>query len=214
MTAAATRTCGAAAGPGLDRAILAAAEQQLRELGYAGMSLESVAAAAGTTVPSCATPVPGQGRPGRRGHRLPADRGACPPRPGPRGHAPWRSCGISTTTCGGRTRWRSSARCWPKSGAIRNCSAPSAAASSSRAGRCSATPWPTPSRPANYRSPRTRRYSPACSSAPSTPATWLPPTSLMTGQSGRCGKPGQTRDTAAEPPYRLIAGPHKRTISR
>jgi AcrR family transcriptional regulator len=38
--------------PELDRAILAAAEQQFRELGYARMSLESVAAAAGTTVPS------------------------------------------------------------------------------------------------------------------------------------------------------------------
>ena len=38
--------------PDLDGAILAAAEQQLRELGYARMSLESVAAAAGTTVPS------------------------------------------------------------------------------------------------------------------------------------------------------------------
>jgi AcrR family transcriptional regulator len=34
------------------RAILAAAEHQLREAGYAGMSLESVAAAAGTTVPA------------------------------------------------------------------------------------------------------------------------------------------------------------------
>src|SRR6516162_457081 len=38
--------------PDLDGAILAAAEQQLGELGYARMSLESVAAAAGTTVPS------------------------------------------------------------------------------------------------------------------------------------------------------------------
>ncbi len=38
--------------PELDRAILAAAEQQLGELGYARMSLESVAGAAGTTVPS------------------------------------------------------------------------------------------------------------------------------------------------------------------
>jgi AcrR family transcriptional regulator len=36
----------------LDQAILAAAEQQLHERGYAGMSLESVAAAAGTTTPS------------------------------------------------------------------------------------------------------------------------------------------------------------------
>jgi len=38
--------------PALDRAILSAAARQLGELGYARMSLESVAAAAGTTVPS------------------------------------------------------------------------------------------------------------------------------------------------------------------
>jgi AcrR family transcriptional regulator len=38
--------------PALDPAILAAAGRQLGELGYARMSLESVAAAAGTTVPS------------------------------------------------------------------------------------------------------------------------------------------------------------------
>lgn len=38
--------------PALDRAILAAAERQLAAAGYAGMSLESVAAAAGTTVPA------------------------------------------------------------------------------------------------------------------------------------------------------------------
>ena len=38
--------------PRLDAAILAAAERQLRERGYGGMSLESVAAAAGTTVPA------------------------------------------------------------------------------------------------------------------------------------------------------------------
>jgi AcrR family transcriptional regulator len=38
--------------PALDRAILAAAARQLGELGYARMSLESLAAAAGTTVPS------------------------------------------------------------------------------------------------------------------------------------------------------------------
>ena len=52
MTAAVTRTAGRPRNPGLDCAILAAAEQQLRELGYARMSLDSVAAAAGTTVPS------------------------------------------------------------------------------------------------------------------------------------------------------------------
>ena len=38
--------------PALDGAILSAAVRQLGELGYARMSLESVAAAAGTTVPS------------------------------------------------------------------------------------------------------------------------------------------------------------------
>ena len=38
--------------PALDRAILSAAAHQLGELGYARMSLESVAAAAGTTAPS------------------------------------------------------------------------------------------------------------------------------------------------------------------
>ncbi|WP_019926285.1 TetR/AcrR family transcriptional regulator [Nocardia sp. BMG111209] len=38
--------------PALDRAILSAAGRQLGELGYARMSLESVAAAAGTTTPS------------------------------------------------------------------------------------------------------------------------------------------------------------------
>ena len=38
--------------PDLDRAILSAAVRQFGELGYARMSLESVAAAAGTTVPS------------------------------------------------------------------------------------------------------------------------------------------------------------------
>ena len=38
--------------PELDRSLLAAAARQLGELGYARMSLESVATAAGTTVPS------------------------------------------------------------------------------------------------------------------------------------------------------------------
>ncbi len=38
--------------PALDQAILSAAARQLGQLGYTGMSLESVAAAAGTTVPS------------------------------------------------------------------------------------------------------------------------------------------------------------------
>jgi AcrR family transcriptional regulator len=52
VTPAAARPAGRPRNPELDRAILAAAEQQLREAGYAGMSLESVAAAAGTTVPA------------------------------------------------------------------------------------------------------------------------------------------------------------------
>ncbi|WP_216895583.1 helix-turn-helix domain-containing protein, partial [Nocardia alni] len=38
--------------PALDEAILSAAAHQLGELGYARMSLEAVAATAGTTVPS------------------------------------------------------------------------------------------------------------------------------------------------------------------
>jgi AcrR family transcriptional regulator len=52
VRAAATRPAGRPRDPELDRAILAAAEQQFREAGYAGMSLESVAAAARTTVPA------------------------------------------------------------------------------------------------------------------------------------------------------------------
>ena len=52
MTAASSRPAGRPRNPDLDRAILAAAERQLRGLGYARMSLESVATAAGTTVPS------------------------------------------------------------------------------------------------------------------------------------------------------------------
>lgn len=52
MTAGTARAAGRPRNPELDSAILAAAEQQFRELGYARMSLESVAAAAGTSVPS------------------------------------------------------------------------------------------------------------------------------------------------------------------
>jgi AcrR family transcriptional regulator len=52
MRADSSRPAGRPRNPELDPAILAAAEQQLRELGYARMSLESVAAAAGTSVPS------------------------------------------------------------------------------------------------------------------------------------------------------------------
>lgn len=52
MRADSTRPAGRPRNPELDTAILAAAELQLRELGYARMSLESVAAAAGTSVPS------------------------------------------------------------------------------------------------------------------------------------------------------------------
>jgi len=46
------RSAGRPRNQALDTAILAAAKRQLAELGYAGMSLESVATAAGTTVPS------------------------------------------------------------------------------------------------------------------------------------------------------------------
>jgi AcrR family transcriptional regulator len=52
VTTAVARPAGRPRNPELDPAILAAAEQQLREAGYAGMSLESIAAAAGTTVPA------------------------------------------------------------------------------------------------------------------------------------------------------------------
>ena len=52
MRAVGARPAGRPRNPALDQAILAAAESQLREAGFAGMSLESVAAAAGTTVPS------------------------------------------------------------------------------------------------------------------------------------------------------------------
>jgi AcrR family transcriptional regulator len=47
-----TRRRGRPRNPRLDAAILQAAERELRERGYKGMSLESVAASAGTTVPS------------------------------------------------------------------------------------------------------------------------------------------------------------------
>ena len=52
MTAVGNRAAGRPRNAALDGAILAAAERQLGELGYARMSLESIAAAAGTTVPS------------------------------------------------------------------------------------------------------------------------------------------------------------------
>lgn len=52
MNATAGRAVGRPRNQDLDGAIMAAAERQLREHGYAGMSLESVAAAAGTTVPA------------------------------------------------------------------------------------------------------------------------------------------------------------------
>src|SRR3954469_17290798 len=52
MPAAQPKTAGRPRNRDLDTAILAAAGRRLGELGYARMSLESVAAAAGTTVPS------------------------------------------------------------------------------------------------------------------------------------------------------------------
>ena len=51
-TAAEVQPAGRPRDPTLDIAILEAAEEQLRERGYSGMSMESVARAAGTTVPS------------------------------------------------------------------------------------------------------------------------------------------------------------------
>jgi AcrR family transcriptional regulator len=54
------RPVGRPRNPELDQAILTAAERQLREAGYAGMSLESVAAAAGTTVPAVRRRFPGK----------------------------------------------------------------------------------------------------------------------------------------------------------
>jgi AcrR family transcriptional regulator len=47
-----SRTVGRPRDPALDGAIIEAAERQILELGYSGMSIESVARAAGTTVPS------------------------------------------------------------------------------------------------------------------------------------------------------------------
>lgn len=52
LTATGKRAAGRPRNAALDGAILAAAERQLGELGYARMSLESIAAGAGTTVPS------------------------------------------------------------------------------------------------------------------------------------------------------------------
>ena len=52
MPAAQPKTAGRPRSRAVDEAILAAAGRQLGELGYARMSLESVAAGAGTTVPS------------------------------------------------------------------------------------------------------------------------------------------------------------------
>ena len=52
MTGTGKRPAGRPRNAALDGAILAAAERQLGERGYARMSLESIAAAAGTTVPS------------------------------------------------------------------------------------------------------------------------------------------------------------------
>jgi AcrR family transcriptional regulator len=52
VTVSEKRAAGRPRNAALDGAILAAAERQLGELGYARMSLESIAASAGTTVPS------------------------------------------------------------------------------------------------------------------------------------------------------------------
>lgn len=52
VTSSEKRAVGRPRNAALDGAILAAAERQLGELGYARMSLDSIAASAGTTVPS------------------------------------------------------------------------------------------------------------------------------------------------------------------
>ena len=148
MTAAVTRTAGRPRNPGLDCAILAAAEQQLREFGYARMSLDSVAAAAGTTVPSV-----------RRRFRGKADLAASvigslriADLPAAAGAPRARALAVLRNFHDNLRRPDSLAivgTLLAEERAVPNCSAPSAAASSGRAGRCSAMRWPTPSRPAS-----------------------------------------------------------------
>jgi len=199
MTAAVTRAAGRPRNPGLDRAILAAAEQQLRELGYARMSLESVAAAAGTTVPSVRRRFRGKADlavaviGSLRVADLPAATGA------PRARVlailqnfhdnlrrPDSLAIVGTLLAEERhhpellSAFRSRL-VEPRRALLRD-----ALADAIEAGELPQSADP--------------EVLAACSSGPSTPATWLPPSSRMTGQSGRCGKPGQTRDTASEPP--------------
>ena len=117
--------------PALDQAILSAAGQQLGEFGCARMSLESVAAAAGTTVPSL-----------RRRYRNKAELVATvigalrvedPPAgaPTPRAHALAILENFLSNLRAIPAR-PSSAHCWPKRNAIPNCSTCSRPALSSR----------------------------------------------------------------------------------
>lgn len=85
-----SRAGGRPRDPGLDGRIIAAAEQRLRAHGYAGMSIEAVAAAAGTSVPSV-----------RRRYRDRAalaaaviDAWRAEPLPGPRGSARRRALAV------------------------------------------------------------------------------------------------------------------------
>ena len=127
MRPAEARPAGRPRDPELDRAILAAAEQQLREAGYAGMSLESVAAAAGTTVPAVRRRYRSKASvavaviDSLRVESMPAESG--PPRS--RALAVLRNFRANLLR---GTPWRWPARCWPKSTVIRNCSPPSATA--------------------------------------------------------------------------------------
>ena len=161
----------------LDQAILSAAARQLGESGYARMSLESVAAAAGTTVPSL-----------RRRYRNKAELAAAvigslrveePPAgaPTPRAHA------LAILE-----NFHSNLRATPALAVLGSLLAEEErhpellhlfkTASSSRGGRCSGKRW----RPATSRTPLTSTRSPACSSAPSTAATSPSPASPTTGQ--------------------------------
>jgi len=82
------RPVGRPRNPELDRAILAAAEQQLGEPGYARMSLESVAAAAGTTVPSVRRRFGSKAAPRRSGHQVATRRGLARSRRAAQGTCP------------------------------------------------------------------------------------------------------------------------------
>ena len=156
-----TRPAGRPRNPELDGAILAAAEQQLREAGDAGMSLESVAAAARTTVPAVRRRFRNKASvavaviDSLRVESMPAGSG--PPRS--RALAVLRnfrayllrrnSMAVVGTLLAERT-------------VTRNCSPPSATAWSSRAGQRCAGSWPRASAAGNCRTRPTLTSSPAC----------------------------------------------------